>query len=233
MSFRPSCSASPSARLTTSMRERISATCARTVCVVCFSRYVAPGSSGLFCIHTMVALKRVVLCGGAATAAIISPRLRSTSSSSVRTTDCGAWARARSPSHVLMDRTRVRRPEGSARISSPGRTVPAAIWPAKPRKSWWGRSTRWIGKRKLDGERHSLEQFQKAWPGIPGNARTAMDNVVALKRADRNGDQLGNLQTLRESLKASPMVVEDFLRKIDKVHLVHGGDNDGNAKKSG
>jgi len=34
-----------------------------------------------------------------------------------------------------MERTRVRNPEGSATTSSPGRTVPAASWPAKPRKS--------------------------------------------------------------------------------------------------
>ena len=47
-----------------------------------------------------------------------------------------------------MDFTREARPDGRATTSSPGRIVPEATVPAKPRKSRCGRSTVCTGKRK-------------------------------------------------------------------------------------
>ena len=43
--------------------------------------------------------------------------------------------------------TRLCRPDGNARTASPRRTVPLAIVPAKPRKSWFGRFTHCTGSR--------------------------------------------------------------------------------------
>ena len=75
----------------------------------------------------------VARCGGWATSEMMSPRLMSSSSSRVRAMDCGAAASSRSPSKVVMEATRLLRPEGSAMMVSPLRMEPAAICPAKPR----------------------------------------------------------------------------------------------------
>ena len=42
---------------------------------------------------------------------------------------------------------RVTRPDGRIRTSAPAATLPAAICPANPRKSWFGRLTHWTGIR--------------------------------------------------------------------------------------
>ncbi len=47
-----------------------------------------------------------------------------------------------------MDFTRDRRPEGRAITSSPRRSTPEATVPLNPRKSRFGRSTYWTGKRR-------------------------------------------------------------------------------------
>ncbi len=78
----------------------------------------------------------------------MSPRLTSTSSSSVSSTESPAAASGSGPSAVATARTRLARPEGSTTTSSPGLTVPDATRPAKPRKSWCGRTTYCTGKRK-------------------------------------------------------------------------------------
>ena len=49
---------------------------------------------------------------------------------------------------VTIDLTVLVLPEGSERSSSPGLTVPVAIWPEKPRKSRLGRLTHCTGMRK-------------------------------------------------------------------------------------
>ena len=96
--------------------------------------------------------------------------------------DCGALAWSRSPSKVVMEATRLVRPEGSATISSPGRMVPAAIWPAKPRKCWSGRMTRWMGRRKplrqvavADGD--LLEMLEQRGAGVPGHAGAGLTTL--------------------------------------------------------
>ena len=76
-----------------------------------------------------------------------SPREQSTSSASTSVTDSPARARSRSPSNPAIRATLVRRPEGTIRTVSPGRTVPLAISPAKPRKSESGRLTHCTGRR--------------------------------------------------------------------------------------
>ncbi len=63
-------------------------------------------------------------------------------------TESPAAASGSSPSTVTMLRTRVVRPEGSATTSSPGRIVPEATCPAKPRKPACGRTAICTGKRK-------------------------------------------------------------------------------------
>jgi len=50
------------------------------------------------------------------------------------------------PAHTAF--TRVGTPEGSTRTASPGRTLPSAIRPQKPRKSGLGRLTHGTGRRK-------------------------------------------------------------------------------------
>src|SRR5258706_4889515 len=105
------------------------ATRARTVCVVCFSRYSRLGVKASPAKQTRVA-SNARTAWGESPAQIRSPRLMSLSSSRVRLTDRGACATSRSPSKVAMRRTRVRRFDGSTRTSSPGRIEPEAICPA-------------------------------------------------------------------------------------------------------
>jgi hypothetical protein len=70
-----------------------------------------------------------------------SPRETSTSSSSVTVTDIGAKARSCSPAKLWIDAMRLVFKEGITTTSSPTFTTPEAIWPAKPRKLWFGRTT--------------------------------------------------------------------------------------------
>ena len=71
----------------------------------------------------------------------------SISSARVRVIDCPATAIGRSPLAVTMRVMRLSRPEGWARIASPGLTMPLEIVPEKPRKSRSGRLTHCTGMR--------------------------------------------------------------------------------------
>ena len=69
--------------------------------------------------------------------------------------------------------------------SSPGRTTPEAIVPAKPRKSRSGRITYCTGKRKSirfrsDGDVHGLEESSSVSPAYQRHAARWVDDVVAL-----------------------------------------------------
>ena len=71
---------------------------ARTCLVVCFMMYEAAMDDGVSSIQHIIASRRVPACGRLFFRTIISPRLTSISSFSVRTTDWGENASARSPS---------------------------------------------------------------------------------------------------------------------------------------
>jgi hypothetical protein len=68
----------------------------------------------------------------------MSPRLMSISSVVVTETAIGGNASSSSPSHATTVRTRVRWRDGRTMISAPGRRIPEASVPEKPRKlmSW-------------------------------------------------------------------------------------------------
>ena len=95
-----------------------------------------------------------------------------------------------------MLRTRLVRPEGSTTTSSPGAMVPEAIWPAKPRKSWCGRSAICTGKRKstrlrLAADVDVLQVMQQRGAVVPGHVLALVHHVVAQQRRDRDeGDIL-------------------------------------------
>ncbi len=92
--------------------------------------YEVEGSSGVSFIHEMMASNRALMRGRFPARTIISPRLMSTSSAVVRTTDSPAAASSSGPSGVSTAATRVLTPLGSATIRSPGPMVPDAIRPA-------------------------------------------------------------------------------------------------------
>ncbi len=73
------------------------------------------------------------------------------------------------------------------------------------------------GNRAFDGQRHSLEQFKQAWPGVPGDALAAVYDVIAFQRTDGNGDQFRNFKLLRKRLQIAVVTFVNFFRKFDEA----------------
>ena len=106
-------------------------TVARTVRVVCLSRYVRPDRSGArSSIQHTVASMSWELVGRLFGRHSMSPRDTATSSSSVITTAMGGKASATSPSAVTIVAIRDVVPVGRTSTSSPGRKTPLATVPA-------------------------------------------------------------------------------------------------------
>ena len=120
---------------------------ARTSFACIFSRYERPGINSCDPIHSSLASNWSATVGGAALAAITSPRLTSTSSARVTVTESPGAALARSPSHATIRVTCVSTPEGSTRTWSPRCITPADTRPANPRKSGPGRLIHCTGIR--------------------------------------------------------------------------------------
>ena len=85
----------------------------------------------------------------------------------------------------------------------------------------------------FDGEGEGFEQFENAGAGVERHAGAAMNDVVAVEGADGDGDELRNFELTGEALQAGAVTVEDFFREIDQVHLVDGGDDDGDSEEAG
>src|SRR2546427_347405 len=86
-------------------------------------------------------------------------------------------------------------------------------------------------QRILFGKRDSFEVLQQRWTVIPRHAIAAVDDVVALKRADRHALHAGNSQLSRERQKIALQLAEDILAILSQIHLVHGGEHVGNSQE--
>src|SRR2546427_7954775 len=83
----------------------------------------------------------------------------------------------------------------------------------------------------LFGKRDSFEVLQQRWTVIPRHAIAAVDDVVALKRADRHALHAGNSQLSRERQEVVLQLAEDIFVILGQVHLVYGSKHVGNSQE--
>src|SRR5215470_9431606 len=73
--------------------------------------------------------------------------------------------------------------------------------------------------------RNRFKMLKQCWARVPGRALTARYNVVSIKRADWNAEQLRNFELLCKFAQISLVLCENLFRKIDEVHLIDSGDD--------
>ena len=102
-----------------------------------------------------------------------------------------------------MRRTRVRRPEGSARTSSPGRITAGSDLAGVAPEGLIGAQHALDGhaERRFQGKSAGIDGFQmlqQAGAGEPGHLAAAIDHVIAFERAQRQEVRIAGAGILQE-----------------------------------
>ena len=153
-----------------------------------------------------------------------SPRAMSSSSSKVRVTASPARRATSAPSKVTISLTRDARTEPD-HAPFARRHAPDTIVPENPRNSPFGRLTHCTGKRngrsaESLGDSTVSRCSIRVGPSIPGHARRALGDVVAVPGRERDRDQRGEAELRGELRVIGRDLVEHLAVELDEVHLV-------------